>query len=100
MNIVTVGIDLAKNIFALHGINQSGKAVFIKPKVARGQLLAMVAQLPPCLIGMEACSGAHHWAREFSRLPHRQTDGAQIRGTLPDERQARQERRSRCRRHL
>ena len=70
MNIVTVGIDLAKNIFALHGIDQSGKAVFIKPKVARGQLLEIVAHLPPCLIGMEACSGAHHWAREFSRFGH------------------------------
>ena len=70
MGIVTVGIDLAKNVFALHGVDQSGKAVFIKPKVVRGQLLEMVAQLPPCLIGMEACSGAHHWAREFSRFGH------------------------------
>lgn len=70
MNVVTVGIDLAKNVFALHGVDQSGKAVFIKPKVVRGQLLDMVAQLPPCLIGMEACSGAHHWAREFSRFGH------------------------------
>ena len=70
MNIVTVGIDLAKNVFALHGVDQSGKAIFIKPKVVRGQLLDMVAQLPPCLIGMEACSGAHHWARQFSRFGH------------------------------
>ena len=70
MGIVTVGIELAKNVFALHGVDQSGKAVFIKPKVVRGQLLEMVAQLPPCLIGMEACSGAHHWAREFSRFGH------------------------------
>ena len=70
MGIVTVGIDLAKNVFALHGVDQSGKAVFIKPKVVRGQLLEMVAQLPPCLIGMEACSGAHHWARAFSRFGH------------------------------
>ena len=58
MNILPVGIDLAKNVFALHGVDQSGKAIFIKPKVVRGQLLDMVAQLPPCLIGMEACSGA------------------------------------------
>ena len=70
MNIVTVGIDLAKNVFALHGVDQSGKAVLIKPKVVRGQLLEMVAHLPPCLIGMEACSGAHYWAREFSRFGH------------------------------
>ena len=70
MGIVTVGIDLAKNVFALHGVHQSGKAVFIKPKVVRGQLLEMVARLPPCLIGMEACSRAHHWARAFSRFGH------------------------------
>ena len=60
MNMVTVGIDLAKNVFALHGVEQSGKAVFIKPKVVRSQLLEMVANLPPCLIGMEACSGSHY----------------------------------------
>jgi transposase len=70
MNIVTVGINLAKNVFALHGVDQSGKAVLIKPKVVRGQLLEMVAHLPRCLIGMEACSGAHYWAREFSRFGH------------------------------
>ena len=70
MNIVTVGIDLAKNVFALHGVDQSGKAVFIKPKVVRSQLLEIIAHLPPCLIGMEACSGAHYWAREFSRFGH------------------------------
>ncbi len=70
MSIVTVGIDLAKNVFALHGIDQSGQAAFVKPKVARSQLLEMVANLPPCLIGMEACSGAHHWARLFRQFGH------------------------------
>ena len=70
MDIATVDIDLAKNVFVLHGIGQSGKAVFIKPKVARSQLLEMVGHLPPCLIGMEACSGVHYWAREFSRYGH------------------------------
>jgi len=70
MNIVTVGIDLAKNVFVLHGVDQYVKAVFIKPKVARSQPLEMIAHLPPCLIGMEACSGAHYWAREFSRFGH------------------------------
>jgi transposase len=70
MNIVTVGIDLAKNIFALHGVDQSGRAVLIKPKVARGQLLELIAGLPPCLIGMEACTGAHHWARLFRQHGH------------------------------
>ena len=70
MSIVTVGIDLAKNIFAFHGVDQNGKAVLVKPKVRREQLLEEVASLPPCLIGMEACSGAHHWAREFARYGH------------------------------
>jgi len=70
MNIVTVGIDLAKNIFALHGVDQRGKAVLVKPKVARGQLLELIASLPPCLIGMEACTGAHHWARQFRQHGH------------------------------
>ena len=70
MNIVTLGIDLAKNIFALHGVDNQGHVVFIKPRVARDQLLSMVANLPPCLIGMEACTGAHHWARVFSQHGH------------------------------
>lgn len=61
MSIITVGLDLAKNIFAIHGVDESGKAVLVKPKVAREQLSVLIAQLPPCLIGMEACSGAHHW---------------------------------------
>ncbi len=58
MSIVTVGIDLAKNVFALHGVDQYGKAIFIKPKVARSQLLEMVAHLPPCLI-CEAVTRPH-----------------------------------------
>jgi len=70
MSIITVGIDLAKNVFAVHGINETGKAELIKPRVARGQLLELIAKLPPCLIGMEACSGAHHWARLFQAYGH------------------------------
>jgi transposase len=70
MSIITVGIDLAKTVFAVHGVNEAGKAVLVKPKVARDQLVALIAQLPPCLIGMEACSGAHHWARLFQQFGH------------------------------
>ena len=70
MSIITVGIDLAKNIFAVHGVNENGKAALVKPKVAREQLLPLIAQLPPCLIGIEACSGAHHWARLFREYGH------------------------------
>lgn len=70
MPIVTVGIDLAKNVFAVHGVDEAGKAVLIKPRVSRDQLVALIAQLPPCLIGMEACSGAHHWSRVFQQYGH------------------------------
>ena len=54
MSIVTVGIDLAKNVFAIHGVDEAGKAVLVRPKVTRDQLVTLIAQLPPCLIGMEA----------------------------------------------
>ena len=70
MAIVTVGIDLAKNVFAVHGVSESGKPDLVRPEVPRTKLLELVANLPACLIGMEACSGAHHWAREFSKFGH------------------------------
>ncbi len=70
MTIVTVGIDLAKNVFAVHGVNEAGKAELARSDVPRAKLLELVAHLPPCLIGMEACSGAHHWAREFAKFGH------------------------------
>lgn len=70
MTIVFVGIDLAKNVFALHGVDEAGKPALVKPSVRRDQLLQMVAHLPPCTIGMEACSGAHHWARQFMAFGH------------------------------
>lgn len=68
--IVTIGIDLAKNVFAVHGVEATGKPVLLRPGVPRAKLLKLIAALPPCLIGMEACSGAHHWAREFQRFGH------------------------------
>lgn len=54
----------------MHGVDENGKAVLIQPKVPRDKWLDLVAQLPPCLIGMEACSGAHHWARQFRQYGH------------------------------
>lgn len=71
MAIVCVGIDLAKNVFAVHGINEVGKAELVRPSVARDKLHELMAALPPCLVGMEACSGAHHWARLFEAQGHR-----------------------------
>lgn len=70
MAIVTVGIDLAKNVFAVHGVDEAGKPALVRPSVPRAKLLELIASLPPCLIGMEACSGAHHWAREFQKHGH------------------------------
>lgn len=70
MNIVFLGIDLAKNVFALHGVDATGRVCLLRPAVRRDQLLEIVAKLPPCTIGMEACSGAHHWARQFMRFGH------------------------------
>ena len=70
MAIVTVGIDLAKNVFAVHGVDETGKPALVRPEVPRAKLLELIANLAPCLIGMEACSGAHQWARDFARLGH------------------------------
>jgi transposase len=70
MTIVCVGIDLAKNVFALHGVTESGAVGLKQPKVARAKLVAVVAALRPCTIGIEACSGAHHWARQFQAHGH------------------------------
>jgi transposase len=70
MAIVTVGIDLAKNVFAVHGVDETGKPVLVRPEVARAKLMELIANLTPCLIGMKACSGAHHWAREFAKFGH------------------------------
>jgi transposase len=70
MAILYVGIDLAKNVFAVHGVDAAGKPGLVEPSVRRGNLMELLAKLPPCVIGMEACSGAHHWARQLDRLGH------------------------------
>jgi transposase len=57
-------------VFALHGVNEAGKPVLLKPQVPRAKLLELIAALPPCTIGLEACGGAHHWARQFQRYGH------------------------------
>src|SRR6187200_452148 len=65
----TVGLDLAKHIFQLHGADSAGAVVFRK-KLRRGQLLAFLATLPPCTVAMEACGSAHYWGREIGKLGH------------------------------
>lgn len=69
MKITVLGIDRAKNVFQLHGIDEQGNVV-VRKQLVRSRLLAFVAQLAPCRIGMEACQGAHHWAREMRKLGH------------------------------
>jgi len=67
--IATLGIDLAKRIFALHGVDATG-VVVLRRTIGRAQLLEFVAGLPPCTVGMEACSGSHEWARRFQSFGH------------------------------
>ena len=70
MTIVFVGIDLAKNVFAVHGVDEVGKAALVRPAVPRAKLHELIASLPPCTVAMEACTGAHHWARLFASCGH------------------------------
>lgn len=69
MQVSTIGLDIAKSVFQVHGVDDDGRTV-LRRKVSRGQLLTFFAGLEPCLIGMEACATAHHWARELVALGH------------------------------
>ena len=69
MKITTVGLDLAKSVFQVHGVDVRGKAV-LRKQLKRSEMATFFANLPPCLIGMEACSSAHHWARKLVALGH------------------------------
>jgi len=67
--ITTIGLDIAKSVFQVHGADASGSVV-LRKKLSRGRLLAFFASQPPCLVAMEACAGSHHWGRELARLGH------------------------------
>jgi len=69
MNITRIGLDLAKNVLQVHGVDERGKAL-LRKRLKRGEVVAFFARLSPCLIGMEACGSAHHWARELAALGH------------------------------
>ena len=69
MNITTIGIDLAKNVFQVHGVDARGKAV-LRKTLRRADVVSFFAKLPPCLIGMEACGSAHFWARKLAEFGH------------------------------
>ena len=69
MQITTIGLDIAKNVFQVHGIDAAEK-VIIRKQLRRGQVMAFFEALAPCLVGMEACATSPHWARELTKLGH------------------------------
>ena len=69
MQVTTIGLDIAKNVFQVHGIDAAEK-VAVRKQLRRSQVMKFFEALPPCLIGMEACATAHHWARELTKLGH------------------------------
>ena len=73
-NINVIGLDLAKNVFQVHAVDKTGRVVKVK-QLKRAQVLPFFSRIPSCTVGMEACGGAHYWARELthrgpSRAPH------------------------------
>ncbi len=69
MQVTTVGLDLAKDVFQVHGVTADGTIAFNRT-IRRQRLLEFFVDLPPCRIGMEACGSAHHWGRELTKLGH------------------------------
>src|SRR5712672_715194 len=69
MQITTIGLDLAKSVFQIHGVDATGQ-VAVRKSLRRSQMLPFFAKLPPCLVGIEACGTSHHWARELIKLGH------------------------------
>ena len=69
MKLIRVGVDLAKNVFQIHGVDRGGKAV-AKKQLRRNQMQTYFCKLPPTLIGMEACGSSHYWARELGKMGH------------------------------
>src|SRR5471032_1741011 len=67
--VITIGLDIAKAVFQVHGVDGVG-AVVIRKRISRSKMLEFFADLPPCLVGIEACPSAHHWGRELQGLGH------------------------------
>jgi len=65
----TIGLDIAKSVFQVHGVDAGG-AVVIRKRVGRAKVLELLAALPPCLVGIDACPSAHHWSRRLRALGH------------------------------
>src|SRR6202167_774734 len=68
-DITTIGLDLAKTVFQVHAVDEMG-SVMMRKRLRRSQVLTFFAGIPPCLVGLEACATAHHWARELIALGH------------------------------
>ena len=68
-NVTTIGLDIAKSVFQVHGVNDAGEVV-VRRKLTRGRVLAFFESLPRCLVGIEACSSSHYWARELIARGH------------------------------
>lgn len=69
MSTITIGLDIAKHVFQVHGVDATGQVV-IRKKLRRSEVLEFFKELPPSLVGMEACGTAHHWGRELTALGH------------------------------
>jgi transposase len=69
VQITTIGLDIAENLFQVHGIDATEKVV-VRKQLRCGQVIAFFEALAPCLIGMEACAAEHHWTRELTKLGH------------------------------
>ena len=89
----TIGLDIAKSVFQVHGVDDTG-VVIIRKRISRAKVLAFFGGLSPCLIGIEACPSAHHWSRELQALGHtvRLMPPSYVKGVS----QAQQERCERC----
>ena len=68
-SITTIGLDIAKSVFQVHGVDAAGQ-VLVRRRLRRRQALAFFERLPPCLVGIEACASSHHWSRELQALGH------------------------------
>ena len=69
-SISTIGLDIAKSVFQVHGVDAAGQ-VIIRHQLRRRQVVEFFQKLPPCLVGIEACASSHHWSRELETLGHR-----------------------------
>ena len=78
MQVTTIGLDLAKNVFQVHGVTNEGEVAFNR-SLRRAQVLKFFKSVPPCLVGIEACGTSHYWAREITKLGH------EVRLVLSDE---------------